>query len=62
MSLSLVAPQDLAFAAIAQHAIVTGATLPSGVKVPTDGNWIIIGQCVANVPVGVPVSQAFVNH
>ena len=34
-------PDDIAFSNIAQNAIVTGATLPSGFKVSTTGKWII---------------------
>ena len=37
----LIEPDDIAFSNIAQNAIVTGATFPSGFKVPTTGNWII---------------------
>ena len=31
---------DKMLADIAQNAIVTGATLPSGLKIPTQGVWI----------------------
>tara|TARA_Y100000996_G_C22010404_1_gene432473 strand:+ start:249 stop:467 length:219 start_codon:yes stop_codon:yes gene_type:complete len=34
-------PDDIAFSNIAQNAIVTGATLPSGFKVPAEGNWVV---------------------
>ena len=34
-------PDDIAFSNIAQNAIVTGAILPSGYKVPNTGHWII---------------------
>ena len=37
----LIEPDDIAFSNIAQNAIVTGATLPSGFKVSTTGKWII---------------------
>lgn len=36
--------QDLLFAKIAQGARVAGATLPSGLKVPKDGVWIVKGD------------------
>lgn len=34
-------PDDIAFSNIAQNATVTGATLPSGFKVPTTGKWVV---------------------
>ena len=34
-------PDDIAFSNIAQNAIVTGATLPSGIKVPESGKWVV---------------------
>ena len=34
---------------IAQKASVTGATLPSGLKVPNSGNWIIIDNYIINL-------------
>ena len=40
---------DINFSMIAQKASVTGATLPSGLKVPNSGNWIIIDNYIVNV-------------
>ena len=34
-------PDDIALSNIAQNAIVTGATLPSGFKVPESGKWVV---------------------
>ena len=42
-------PNDIAFSAIAQKAIVTKATLPSGLKVPDIGQWVIIDHYLVNV-------------
>ena len=36
-------PNDIAFAQIAQKSLVTGTTMPSGLKIPTRGNlWRIV--------------------
>lgn len=40
---------DVAFAHIAQGAIVTGAILPSGLQIPKTGRWIITQDTVVNV-------------
>lgn len=40
---------DIAFSKIAQKATVTSATLPSGLKVPDIGKWIIIDHYLVNV-------------
>ena len=40
---------DVNFSMIAQKASVTGATLPSGLKVPNSGNWIIIDNYIINL-------------
>ena len=38
-------PGDIAFAQIAQKSLVTGTTMPSGLKIPTRGNlWRIINN------------------
>ena len=38
-------PNDIAFAQIAQKSLVTGTTMPSGLKIPTRGNlWRIINN------------------
>ena len=38
-------PDDIAFAQIAQKSLVTGTTMPSGLKIPTRGNlWRIINN------------------
>ena len=42
-------PNDIAFSTIAQKSIVTGATLPSGFKVPQLGHWVIIDNYLVNV-------------
>ena len=34
-------PNDIAFSNLAQGAKITGATLPSGYKVPNHGTWVI---------------------
>ena len=39
-------PNDISFANIAQNATVTAATLPSGLKVPDDGEWKIYGNFI----------------
>lgn len=41
--------QNLLFAKIAQGSRVTGATLPSGFKVPKDGVWIVKGDKLVRV-------------
>ena len=41
---------DILFATIADGALVTGATLPSGLKVPMSGAWKIDGYSVVRVP------------
>ena len=40
---------DVAFSKIAQKSKVTGATLPSGLKVPDIGNWILIDHYLVNI-------------
>ena len=40
---------DIAFSTIAQKSTVTAATLPSGLKVPDIGRWIIIDHYLVNV-------------
>lgn len=40
---------DIAFSKIAQKATVTSATLPSGLKVPNIGKWIIIDHYLVNI-------------
>ena len=42
-------PNDIAFSAIAQKATVSNATLPSGLKVPGLGKWIIIDHYLVNL-------------
>ena len=42
-------PNDIAFSNIAQKAVVTGATLPSGYKIPIHGNWVIKDNFVINM-------------
>ncbi len=38
-------PNDIAFAQIAQKSLVTGTTMPSGLKIPTRGNlWRIVNN------------------
>ena len=34
-------PNDIAFSSIAQKSTVTASTLPSGLKVPDIGQWIL---------------------
>lgn len=49
--------QDLLFAQIAQMAHVSGATLPSGLKVPLEnksGKWYIFGNSIVLVPAQNP--------
>ena len=44
--------EDLAFARIAQKSHVSGATLPSGLKVPLetkDGKWYVFGNSIVLV-------------
>ena len=40
---------DIDFSTIAQKSTVTAATLPSGLKVPDIGRWIIIDHYLVNV-------------
>lgn len=40
---------DIAFSNIAQGAKVTGATLPSGYKIPIHGNWVIKDNFIINM-------------
>lgn len=42
-------PNDIAFSKIAQKATVTAATLPSGLKVPDIGKWIIIDHYLVDL-------------
>ena len=38
-------PDDIAFAKISQKSLVTGTTMPSGLKIPTRGNlWRIVNN------------------
>ena len=39
-------PNDIAFSNIAQNATVTGAILPSGLKIPNDGIWKIYSTMI----------------
>ena len=50
--IKLVDTKDIAFSNIAQNAKVTGATLPSGFKVPSsiNDNWIIHKNFLINIP------------
>ena len=48
-TIELVHSNDKMFAGIAQGAIVTGATLPSGTIVPSSGHWVIQGHAIVNV-------------
>ena len=41
--LELVDASDQAFAEVAQLSVVTGAMLPSGLRVPSEGHWFIQG-------------------
>ena len=45
-AIKLTADQDIMFSKIAQGAIVTGAILPSGLKVPSDGKWTIFNNFI----------------
>lgn len=45
----LTKPSDIAFSNISQKAFVTGATLPSGLKVSPFGDWRIINNYIVNV-------------
>jgi hypothetical protein len=38
--------QDIAFTSMATGANVTGATLPSGLRIPKTGTWIVISRGV----------------
>lgn len=40
---------DIAFSTIAQKSTVTATTLPSGLKVPDIGRWIIIDHYLVNI-------------
>ena len=40
---------DLIFSQVAQKAPVTGATLPSGLKISPFGDWKIIDRCIVNI-------------
>ena len=42
-------PNDIAFSSIAQKSTVTAATLPSGLKVPDIGKWVIIDHYLVNI-------------
>lgn len=45
-AIKLTEKNDILFSNIAQKAIVTAATLPSGLKVPDDGEWKIYGNFI----------------
>ena len=45
-AIKLTEPNDILFSNIAQEAIVTGATFPSGLKIPNDEEWKIYGNFV----------------
>lgn len=45
-AIQLKEPNDCNFSNIAQNAFVSGATLPSGLKIPDDGIWTIYGNFV----------------
>lgn len=47
--INLTDPNDLIFSKIAQKATVTGATLPSGLKISPFGDWKIIDSCIVNI-------------
>lgn len=40
--------RDIMLANIAQNAVVTGATLPSGLKIPNTGTWIVVKHKIIN--------------
>jgi len=40
--------RDIMLVNIAQNAIVTGATLPSGLKIPNTGTWIVVKHTIIN--------------
>ena len=40
---------DINFSIIAQKSLVTGAIMPSGLKVPNSGKWIIIDNYIINL-------------
>jgi len=42
-------PNDIAFSNLAQGAKITGATLPSGYKVPNSGTWVIKDTYLINI-------------
>ena len=42
-------PNDIAFSNLAQGAKITGATLPSGYKVPNRGTWVIKDTYLINI-------------
>jgi hypothetical protein len=42
----LVDPTDISFARVMQRCVVTGTTLPSGLRVPSSGRWIVEGRAV----------------
>ncbi len=44
--------QDLAFARIAQGALVTGSTLPSGLQVPNTDYWYVENKQIVHRPKG----------
>lgn len=39
-------PRDVSFARVMQRCVVTGATLPSGLNIPSNGKWIVEGRAV----------------
>ena len=45
-AIKLTENNDILFSNIAQNAIVTGAILPSGLKVPDDGEWKIYDKFI----------------
>ena len=47
--INLTDPNDLIFSKIAQKATVTGAVLPSGLKISPFGDWKIIDSCIVNI-------------
>jgi len=47
--INLTDPNDLIFSKIAQKATVTGATLPSGLKISPYGDWKIIDSFIVNI-------------